>query len=177
MFPGSSQRRPFKITHLSTNLAPSGHESKLLHPSITDSLDRPREGLGSRITAVAHCFSLLLSSIMPSKNKAPESFLKQKKSEKTCIWKDDTNFKGKMIYCQVLVVIYFKIFLMFFKYFFLALVSKSKKQYKHLSKRTVEKSWKIERRDCCKFSSEKEPKKKKPQRALFFFSFLKQSMI
>lgn len=61
----------------------------------------------------------------------------------------------------------------FYLLFFLALVSKSKKQYKYLSKRTVEKSWKIERRDCCKFSSEKEPKKKKPQRALIFFCFLK----
>lgn len=38
--------------------------------------------------------------------------------------------------------------LIFFFYFFLALASKSKKHYEHLSMRTVEKSWKIERRDC-----------------------------
>lgn len=68
-----------QITCPRSSLPKSGHKGKLNHPSITNSLWQRWE-LGFPITAVAHYFSLLFY-IIPSKSKAPGSFLKQKKSE------------------------------------------------------------------------------------------------
>ena len=148
MFPVSSRKRALRFhipvpafLHLVTRASSS------IHPALTHWWTEIKIRFPN--CSNSPLFPSSFFYIMPSKIEAPGCFLKQEKSEKTCAWKDDAKFEGKLSIAKSCgytspVLWYFD----FVFYFFLALASKSKKQYEHRSMRTVEKLWKIERRDC-----------------------------
>jgi len=94
MFPVPSRKRALRL-HIPVPafLPLVTRESTSIHPGLTSW----RTEIKTRFPSCS-CDPLFLSSffyIMPSKTESPGCFLKQKKYEKTCVWKEDAKFEGK----------------------------------------------------------------------------------
>lgn len=112
-----------QITHPSSSFPPSGHKSKFLHPASINSLMGLEKKLHFPTGVTANYSFLLFYYIIPSKIKDPGCFLKQKKSEKTCVWKEDAKSERKWSIAKSCGYISITRLMIFFS---LALASKAK---------------------------------------------------